>query len=281
MAAGDARAAHGELQHLVWQAADVRLPPRRARGAPAQRGAPRRLTELLDLLPAVRSPTDPPRGIDAVRSTGWPSTAGAELTGAASMTTARCSTTLRVMALAAGSAGGARACSRYVVSFSQSAADLAAVPRAGPRWRSATAPLAPRRRAAVRDRRRPRAAARRPRRVARAAGDAGVARGGRPAVEVMLGYSDSAKDVGPLAATLPLLRRAGRARRRGPPAPHRRSRCSTAGRLARPRRRAGQPRDPRAAARLGRRTASRSPSRARSSSPATATRGSPTRTSSR
>ena len=81
--------------------------------------------------------------------------------------------------------------------------------------------------------------------------------------EVMIGYSDSAKDVGRFGAALGALQGAGGDRRRLPR--HRRAADAVPRprRQRRPRRRADLHRHPVAAARIGRRAASASPSRAR------------------
>ena len=155
--------------------------------------------------------------------------------------------TIRVMA-ALQDRWGERACRRYVVSFCSSASDLEAVLRLaryalGDRADGIALDVVPlfetgedlRRSADVLD-------------------EWVVRRGGPPErLEVMLGYSDSAKDVGPLSATLLLYDAqaslADWAERHGvalDPVPR-------PGRVARPRRRSGEPRDPRAAARQRRR----------------------------
>ena len=91
-------------------------------------------------------------------------------------------------------------------------------------------------------------------------------------VEVMLGYSDSSKDVGPVSATLTLDARAGRDHGVGAPQRHRAHAVPRPRRRARSRRRPREPRAPRPSPRARSTAGSSSPSRARSSSPATATR---------
>ena len=112
----------------------------------------------------------------------------------------------------------------------------------------------PRRRAAVRDRRGP--GQLRPR-CSTACSRCRTSGGGSPAtgrrLEVMLGYSDSAKELGPAAATLALVRRAGRGWPPGPPARRPADPVPRPRRRARPRRRPGQPRRARPGAGLGRR----------------------------
>ena len=145
-----------------------------------------------------------------------------------------------------------RACRRYVVSFTRSAADLAAVyelaePPLGGRGAPVldVVPLfetgedlaaAP----AVLDEMLD--AARRC--------SARLAETGRR-LEVMLGYSDSAKDVGPVAGDPALYDAQDRARGVGRRARHRADAVPRPRRRARPRRRPGQPGDPRPAAGLG------------------------------
>jgi phosphoenolpyruvate carboxylase len=188
-AAGADRVADGEVQHLVWQVQtfgfhlhELEVRQHSAVHAAALRdlGADTDATALDRL--ASDGWTGPPAGSDAM--------------------TEEVLATLRVMALVQ-ERWGPLACSRYVVSFCSSAADLAAVPalaRAALGDRPLALSVVPlfetgadlRRCTEVLDewlalpgaRRRIEAADRR--------------------MEVMLGYSDSAKDIGPLAATLQL-----------------------------------------------------------------------------
>ena len=206
VAAGDARAAHGELQDVVWmlRTFGFHLAELEVRQHSSVHRAA--LTELLGLLPAAGGrPTDPGAtasdavALDRLAVEGWP-----ELTGPVSPATREVLDTLRVMAWLQ-QRWGRRSCGRYIVSFSQSAGDLVAV-RALARLAVGARPLAldvvP---------------------LFETGADldaadatleewmglastqtwlAGVDR----EVEVMLGYSDSAKDVGPASATLALHR---------------------------------------------------------------------------
>lgn len=206
VAAGDARAAHGELQDVVWllQTFGFHLAELEVR----QHSAVHRtaLVELLGLLPvSPERPGDPaaaagdPAYLDRLAVEGWP-----ELTGPVSPATREVLDTLRVMAWLQ-QRWGQRCCGRYVVSFSQSAGDLVAV-RALARLAVGSRPL---RLDVV------------PLFETGAdldASDATLESWMRLAstvawlekvdreVEVMLGYSDSAKDVGPASATLALHR---------------------------------------------------------------------------
>jgi phosphoenolpyruvate carboxylase len=190
LAAGAPRAAHGELQHLIWQAetfgfhlAELEIRQHSSVHAAA----------VCDLLDIQHLPTA--GELDKLATEGgWsPAEPHGDMT-------AEVLATLRVMARVQ-ERWGVRACSRYVVSFCSSAADLAAVPALAA--------------AAVGDR---------PLRLdvvplfetgddlerctetldewlALPGTAPALDRRGRR-VEVMLGYSDSAKDVGPLSATL-------------------------------------------------------------------------------
>jgi phosphoenolpyruvate carboxylase len=190
LSAGAPRAAHGELQHLIWQAetfgfhlAELEIRQHSSVHAAA----------LCDLLGVDEMPGSVE--LDKLAGDGW----GGQVTPRDEMTT-EVLATLRVMALVQ-ERWGERACGRYVVSFCSRAADLAAVPalaaaavghkplrldvvplfETGADLRQCTETLdewltLP----GTVD-----ALTRRDRRV-----------------EVMLGYSDSAKDVGPLSATL-------------------------------------------------------------------------------
>jgi phosphoenolpyruvate carboxylase len=195
-AAGAARVAFGELQHLVWQAETfgfhlASLEVRQHSGVHA---------EVLEEL-APGSSGDPVR-LDRLATEGWP--AG---TAARSEPAAEALATLRAMA-AIQARFGAGACRRYVVSFSRSAADLAAV-RALARLAVPDGSLAldvvP---------------------LFESSADLEAAPGvldawvglpgtrewleaGGRRLEVMLGYSDSAKDAGFLAANLALYRAQG------------------------------------------------------------------------
>jgi phosphoenolpyruvate carboxylase len=188
--AGAQRVADGEVQHLVWQVETfgfhlAELEVRQHSGVHAAA-----VTDLGGRLDAAE--------LDRLAVEGWEVAAGGERDPMTDEVLA----TLRVMALLQ-ERWGARACSRYVVSFCSNAMDLAAV-----------AALA---RAAVGDR---------PLQLTvvplfetgedlahctdvldewlslPGAAKALDARDRR--LEVMLGYSDSAKDIGPLAATLQL-----------------------------------------------------------------------------
>jgi phosphoenolpyruvate carboxylase len=206
VAAGDARAAHGELQDVVWlvrtfgfHLAELEI----RQHSSVHRAA---LVELLGLLPEDAGPPgDPataaadPAYLDRLAVEGWP-----ELTGPVSPTTREVLDTLRVMSWLQ-QRWGQRCCGRYIVSFSQSAGDLVAV-RALGRLAVGSRPL---RLDVV------------PLFETGADLDAADATleswmglastatwldGVGREVEVMLGYSDSAKDVGPASATLALHR---------------------------------------------------------------------------
>ena len=206
VAAGDARAAHGELQDVVWlvrtfgfHLAELEI----RQHSSVHRGA---LVELLGLLPdGAGRPGDPetaaadPAYLDRLAVEGWP-----ELTGPVSPSTREVLDTLRVMSWLQ-QRWGRRCCGRYIVSFSQSASDLVAV-RALGRLAVGSRPL---RLDVV------------PLFETGADLDAADATleswmglastatwldGVDREVEVMLGYSDSAKDVGPASATLALHR---------------------------------------------------------------------------
>ncbi len=163
------------------------------------------LVEVLGLLPDEERPRDvgaaavDPALLDRLATQGWP-----ELTGPPDDRTREVLDTLRVMAWLQ-QRWGARCCGRYVVSFSQSAADLVAV-RALARLAVGERPLALDvvplfETGADLD-----AADRTLEEWVALPSTAGwLARVGHR-VEVMLGYSDSAKDVGPASATLALHR---------------------------------------------------------------------------
>jgi phosphoenolpyruvate carboxylase len=197
-AADAARLAYGELQHLIWQAETfgfhlASLEVRQHAGVHAEA-----VRELAGAAVAGAP------ALDRLATAGWPGTTDPD---ACSGQTREVLATLRAMAeLQAGY--GTEACRRYVVSFTRSAADLAAVRALGrlavpdgslaldvvPLFESrADLEAAPQ----VLDEylALPGAAAELD------------ARGRR--LEVMLGYSDSAKDAGFLAANLALYRAQG------------------------------------------------------------------------
>jgi phosphoenolpyruvate carboxylase len=191
VAAGATRVAEGEVQHLLWQVetfgfhlAELEVRQHSAVHAHA-------LEELSggDLDAAA---------LDRVAREGWDT-----LPPTLSDQTVEVLDTLRVMAVLQ-QRWGRRACPRYVVSFCSSARDLAAVPAlaraalgdsAGDRLVLQVVPLFEtgadlRRSVEVLDEW-----------IALPGAQERLERDGRR-MEVMLGYSDSAKDVGPLSATL-------------------------------------------------------------------------------
>ena len=203
--AGAHRAAHGELQHLIWSVQtfgfhlvelEVRQHSRVHRAA---------LIDLVGQLPGVTDPgalVDDAGFLDDLAVDGWPAYVHPreEATGEAL-------DTFRVMSWLQ-QRWGERCCGRYVVSFTQSPAHLAAV-RALARLAVGDSPLhldvvplletGADLRAAV------------PTLdgwLELRGTQQWVAARGR-SVEVMLGYSDSAKDVGPASATLNLARTQG------------------------------------------------------------------------
>ncbi len=205
VAAGDARTAYGELQDVVWmvQTFGFHLAELEVRQHSAVHRAA--LTEVLGLLPPDVRPADPataaadPAVLERLATEGWP-----ELVAAPDDRTREVLDTLRVMAWLQ-QRWGRRCCGRYVVSFSQSAADLVAV--------RALARLAVGDRALALDvvplfeTGADLDAADRTLEewVALPSTVAWLAAVERR-VEVMLGYSDSAKDVGPASATIALHR---------------------------------------------------------------------------
>jgi phosphoenolpyruvate carboxylase len=203
--AGAVRAAHGELQHLIWAVdtfgfhlveLEVRQHSRVHRAA---------LVDLISQLPGTadaQSLADDATFLDGLAVDGWPAHVEPR-----EDSTREVLDTFRVMAWLQ-QRWGARCCGPYVVSFSQSPAHLVAV-RALARLAVGDTPV---RLDVV------------PLFETGADLDAAVttldawlplrstqqwlASRGR-AVEVMLGYSDSAKDVGPASATLNLARAQG------------------------------------------------------------------------
>jgi phosphoenolpyruvate carboxylase len=199
-AAGARRAAYGELQHLIWQLetfgfhlAELELRQHSKVHAEA-------LVELLAQVDGVADPVASAQDaslLDRLASDGWP-----EHVEAHSDTTREVLNTLRVLAWLQ-ERWGPRCCGRYVVSFSRSAADLVAV-RALTRLALGERPVrldvVPlfetgedlRRCTGVLDEW-----------WALESTQAWV-KGADRALEVMVGYSDSSKDVGPVSATLGL-----------------------------------------------------------------------------
>ena len=187
--AGAPRAAWGELQHLVWQVETFGFHLAELEVRQHSRVHASALCDLLGV-------DEPPPAAELDRLAGE----GVTPTGQLDDMTGEVLATLRVMAVLQ-ERWGARACSRYVVSFCSSAADLSAVPvlaRAAVGDRSLQLVVVPlfetgadlARCTDILDEW-----------IALPGSRAAVERNGR-VVEVMLGYSDSAKDVGPLAATL-------------------------------------------------------------------------------
>ncbi len=205
VAAGDARTAHGELQDVVWMLETFGFHLAELEVRQHSRVHSAALAELLALLPEADRPDDPASAagdayvLDRLAVEGWP-----QLEGTPGESAREVLDTLRVMAWLQ-QRWGRRACGRYIVSFSQSAADLVAV-RALARLAVGDRPLAldvvP---------------------LFETGADLDASRDTleewltlrstsrwldavQRRVEVMLGYSDSAKDVGPTSATLALNR---------------------------------------------------------------------------
>ncbi|MCU0283353.1 MAG: phosphoenolpyruvate carboxylase [Candidatus Nanopelagicales bacterium] len=203
--AGARRAAHGELQHLIWSVQtfgfhlvelEVRQHSRVHRAA---------LLDLLGQLPGVTDAAavvDDAAFLDALARDGWPAYVQPR-----EEPTREVLDTFRVMAWLQ-QRWGSRCCGRFVVSFTQAPAHLVAV-RALARLAVGDTPL---RLDVV-----PLLETGADLEAAVPTLDAWLALPGTQAwldsrdraVEVMLGYSDSAKDVGPAAATLNLARTQG------------------------------------------------------------------------
>jgi phosphoenolpyruvate carboxylase len=195
-AAGAGRVAFGELQHLVWQAETfgfhlAALEVRQHSSVHA---------EVLER--CMPGASGDPVLLDRLATEGWPDGGPGDRGAAASGMAAETLATLRAMA-AIQARYGVDACRRYVVSFTRTAADLAAV-RALARLAVPDGSLQV---DVV-----PLFESRADLEAAPAVLDAWVALPGTAAwleargrrMEVMLGYSDSAKDAGFLAANLAL-----------------------------------------------------------------------------
>jgi phosphoenolpyruvate carboxylase len=205
VSAGDARTARGELQDVIWMLQTFGFHLAELEVRQHSQVHRRALAELLALLPEDERPSDPDAAaadafvLDRLAVDGWP-----QLRGGPGDGTREVLDTLRVMAWLQ-HRWGRRSCGRYVVSFSQSAADLVAV-RALARLAVGERPLAldvvplfetgadlDAAHTTLEEWLTLRSTARWLDAVDRR-------------VEVMLGYSDSAKDVGPTSATLALNR---------------------------------------------------------------------------
>ncbi len=205
IAAGDTRAARGELQQLIWlvETFGFHLAELEVRQHSEVHQAA--LVELLSGLDSVEDPESAaqnPIFLDELATRGWPEGVSGRRMAELSERTTELLDTLRVMAYLQ-ERWGERSCGRYIVSFSQCAAHLVAV-RALARLAVGDRPL---RLDVV-----PLFETGEDLRCAEVtlhewielpSTIAWLQSTGRH-VEIMLGYSDSAKDVGPASATLTL-----------------------------------------------------------------------------
>ena len=207
-AAGAPRLAYGELQGLLWQAETFGF---HLASLEVRQHASIHAQAVAELAPWAAGDA---AALDRLASDGWPpETLKPEVEAEASPTTRELLATLRVMAELR-ARWGPDACRRYVVSFTRTAADLAAVralarlavPEADGEADALDLDVVP-----LFESRGDLEAA--PEVLGELLALPGVAawleRRGRR-LEVMLGYSDSAKDVGFLAANLALYRAQGR-----------------------------------------------------------------------
>ncbi|MCA1781271.1 MAG: phosphoenolpyruvate carboxylase [Intrasporangiaceae bacterium] len=201
VAAGDPRAAYGSLQDVIWivetfgfHLAELEV---RQHSQVHRTALVELLTDHPELAPDPQAAADDERLLDRLATDGWP-----EVDRSLSATAREILDTLRVMSWLQ-QRWGRRCCGRYIVSFSQSPAHLVAVralARLAVGSRSLELDVVPLFETGA---------------DLEAAADTlegwlglastrewVAAREGR--VEVMLGYSDSAKDVGPTSATLGL-----------------------------------------------------------------------------
>jgi phosphoenolpyruvate carboxylase len=199
--AGARRAAYGELQHLIWQVETFGFHLAELEVRQHSRVHAAVLADLLAQLPDP--PADPEAAagdaelLDRLGAEGWPATpAPTTEQGAEVLATLRVLATLQQR-------WGERSCGRYIVSFTQDPADLVAV-RALARLAVGDEPLrldvVPlfethddlRRAVGILDA------------WTSLPGETAQLDGRGRSQEVMVGYSDSAKDVGPTSATLTL-----------------------------------------------------------------------------
>jgi phosphoenolpyruvate carboxylase len=199
-AAGASRAAYGELQHVIWQVETFGF---HLAELEIRQHSSVHTAALVELLGQLGSVTDPESAatdeafLDQLALSGWP-----EQVAPRSDRTREVLDTLRVMAWLQ-RRWGQDCCGRYIISFSRTPADLVAV-RALARLAVGNRPL----RLDVVPLFETGDDLRRASQVMEGWTDLPSTkdwlsqRGG--AVEIMLGYSDSAKDVGPTSATLTL-----------------------------------------------------------------------------
>jgi phosphoenolpyruvate carboxylase len=191
VAAGAPRLAYGELQHLVWQAETFGF---HLASLEVRQHAEVHAQAMRELGAATADAS----AMDRLAVEGWPATGRAPESGP----TGELLATLRVMAQLQ-RRHGQTACRRYVVSFTRSAADLAAV-RALARLAVPDGSLALEVVPLFESRADLQAATKVLDEYLALPGVAAELDGRGRRLEVMLGYSDSAKDAGFLAANLAL-----------------------------------------------------------------------------